>query len=144
MSENKVDSIKELVKYLKYNCFRNDSINVGSFGIKGYDGFSVEFTGQEFEFSYQERGHKKVLEKFSSEKEICNYVVTKIEKDETLRQHCIEFTKSGNKAKRICGRLEKRGIRYKTDKIPYEGNNFRHRIFVFGRDIKKTRFIKIL
>jgi hypothetical protein len=143
MTENNVDSIKELVEYLKYNCYRNDSINVGSFGTKGYDGFSVEFTGQEYEFNYQERGHKQVLKKFFSEKEVCNYAVTIIEKSETLRQHCIEFTKSEEKAKKICHRLEKRGIRYQKDKIPYEENNFRYRIFVFGRDIKETRFLKL-
>ena len=143
MTKNNIDSINELVKYLKYNCYPNDSISVSSFGIKNYDGFSIEFTGQEYEFNYQERGHKGVLKKFSSEKEVCNYVLTIIEKSETLRQHCIEFTKSEEKAKRVCYYLEKRGIRYLKDKIPYEENNFRYRVFVFGRDMKKIRFLKL-
>nr|WP_321453167.1 hypothetical protein [uncultured Carboxylicivirga sp.] len=138
-----INSIKELIKFLKHNYYRKDSIQVNSFGQIGQDGFSIEKKENGFDFNYQERGHKNTLKTFQSENDICNYAVQIFEADKALKQHCIAYSKSQNRINRICNRLEKRGIHYVKDSAPCVDNKFIYRIFVFGRDLIKTRFIRL-
>jgi hypothetical protein len=139
----KTETIKDLAAYLKKEGYLKTSLSIGSFGRIIYDGYGIEYTPSGYSFYYSERDVKKTLATFNSEKEVCDFAYHKIRKEDSLKQHCILFTKSLRRFDRYCAALNKRNINYKTDSILYKNeDDLRYRVFVFGKDLSKTRFMR--
>jgi hypothetical protein len=140
-----IDTIKDLTKYLKQECFNQEYISIGTSRQSLYDGHGIDFNGEKYIYYYIERGKKEILNEFDTEKELCNYIFNKLKDNDSARQHCVRFTKSETKVKKLCDALSSRNIKYKTDRIIHKGKeDYRYRVFVFGRDVLKTRFLKLI
>ncbi|WP_123796528.1 hypothetical protein [Oceanihabitans sediminis] len=114
-----------------------------SYSINGnfiYEGCGIENNGGLYQWYYTERGEKRVLEYFATEKDAVQYALKTIKEDEHANRNFIGMYKSDQEVEQILSELIKRGIEYWTDKIPYGGmNDWRTRIFVIGCGIKNAQ-----
>jgi len=71
------------------------------------------------------------------------FAYQQIKSDKWAWAHCIGFTSDKFKSDELCNILSDMGINYLNDEIPYYGTPSPvYRVFVFGCDIEKTRFLK--
>lgn len=116
---------------------------MNSYCINGniiHEGFGLEKNGGLFQWFYTERGDKRILEYFSTEKEAVQYALNKIILDEHANRNFIGMYKSKEEAERVLKELRNRKIEYWSDIIPYGGiDDMRTRIFVIGCGIKKAQ-----
>lgn len=137
-TELQIETIIELETWLKKNCYPMNSYSIHGNAI--YEGFGLENNGGLFQWFYSERGSKQLLEYFSTEKEAVEFALKTIKSDEHANRNYIGMYKSDPEIKQILSELQKRGIEYWTDKIPYGGmNDWRTRIFVIGCGIKNAQ-----
>lgn len=105
-----------------------------------YEGYGLEKNGKRFQWFYTERGAKQPLKYFATEKKAVAYALKKIKADEHANRNYIGMYTSEGKVEKILSELNKRGVEYWTDKIPYGGpQDWRTRIFVLGCGIKKVQ-----
>lgn len=134
-------NIKELRKWMKRECLNEHSYSIGGKPAP-FEGFVLNPKGEIFEWYYTERGIIDVLEIFTDEEEACRYVFEQMKNDLSARSHLAGFFKDENLQKEFCKELESRGIKFKTDKIPYDIDSPRYRVFVYGCDHKKISDLK--
>ncbi|MDF0708479.1 hypothetical protein [Flagellimonas okinawensis] len=138
MNESEIKTVLELEEWLKENCF-----SLLSYSINGnfiYEGFGLENNGGLFQWYYTERGEKKVLEYFATEKDAVQYALKTIKADKHAKRNFLGMYKADSEVKSILLELKKREIEYWTDRIPYGGlDDWRTRIFVIGCGIKKAK-----
>lgn len=133
-----MQTIIELEKWLKENCYSMNSYSINGNFI--HEGFILENNGGIYEWNYTERGEKRTLKLFVSEKDAVEYAFEKIKSDEHANRNYIGMFKSEIEVEKNLAELRKRGIEYWTDKIPYGGiNDLRTRIFVIGCGIEKAK-----
>lgn len=137
-TEIEIETIIELEKWLKENCYPMNSYSINGNTI--YEGFGLENNGELYQWFYTERGYKQILEYFSTEKDAVQYALKTIKSNEHANRNYIGMYKSDQEVERIISELKKRGIEYWTDKIPYGGiNDWQTRIFVIGCGIKNAQ-----
>lgn len=133
-------SILELEKWLLDNCY-----NFSSYSIYGNfidEGFSIEKNGNSFLWYYQERGIKRAIKEFQSEKEVVEYGFNEILNDRWAKAHCIGFSKNENDINDLISIISGMNIEYFQDKITFDDWKPVFRVFVFGCDVKKVLFLK--
>ena len=138
MNETEIKTELELEQWLKENCYSMNNYSINGNTI--YEGCGLEKNGGLYQWFYTERGEKRVLEYFASEKEAVQYALEKIKSDKHSIRNYIGMFKSENEVEKIKSELEKRNVEFWTDKIPYNGiNDIRTRVFVIGCGIKKVQ-----
>ena len=138
MNEADINTELELEQWLKEHCYPmyNYSINGNSI----YEGCGLENNGGLFQWYYTERGEKRILKCFVTEKDAVQYALKKIKADKHANRNYIGMYSSEQKVDQILSELKKRGIEFWTDTIPYGGlKDLRTRIFVIGCGIKKAK-----
>lgn len=116
---------------------------MNSYSINGnfiYEGFILENNGGLISWNYTERGEKNTLKYFLSEKEAAEYALAQIKSDQYANLNYIGMYKDNIELQKILLELEKREIKYRTDKIPFGGlNDVRTRVYIIGCGIKHVR-----
>lgn len=136
-NELEIETEIELEQWLKENCYPMNSYSINGNVI--YEGCGIENNGGLYEWYYTERGEKRTLEYFATEKDAVQYALKEIKADKHSNRNFIGIYKDLSEVKKILLELQNRGIEYWTDKIPYGGmNDWRTRIFVIGCGIKKA------
>lgn len=134
-------NIRELEEWMKSECFNETSYSIGGKPAP-FEGFVLNPKGDFFEWYYTERGIIEIIETFDNEEKACLFAFEQMKNDKTARSHLVGFFKSEKFQKEMCQELETRNIEFKTDKIPYDIDSLRYRIFVFGCDYKKVVDLK--
>ena len=136
-NETEIKTELELEQWLKDNCYPLNSYSINGNFI--YEGCGLENNGGLYQWYYTERGEKRTLEYFMTEKDAVQFALKEIKADEHANRNYIGMYKSEKEVEQILTELNKRGIKYWTDSIPYGGlNDYRTRIFVIGCGIKKA------
>ncbi len=131
-------TLKELDQWMTDHCY-NDNYGIGNRHIHEGYGLIIDTAARSFIWYYTERGNREILKYFETEQEAVAYAFDIIRSDRFANRHLAGFVKDSSKEQEILIELEKRGIKYWKDKIPYGGmNDFRTRVFVFGCDIHKV------
>ena len=108
--------------------------------LYSYEGFGIENNGGLYQWYYTDRGERKTLNYFSSEKEIVQFALKEIKADEHSNRNLIGIFRSKEEVQKIISELNKRNVEYWTDKVPYGGINvWSTRIFAIGCGIKKVQ-----
>jgi hypothetical protein len=135
--ETEIQTIIELEKWLKDNCYSMNSYSIN--GNLIYEGYILENNGGLYQWNYTERGEKRTLEHFATEKDAVEYALKKIKSDEHANRNFIGMYKESSEVQKVLSELKNREIEYWTDNIPYGGlKDYRTRIFVIGCGIKKA------
>ena len=135
--ETEIETTLELEQWLKDNCYPMIGYSINGNFI--YEGCGLKNKGGFYEWYYTERGEEKTLKYFATEKDAVQYVLKEIKSDEHANRNKIGIFKENEEVEKIINELEKRGVEYWTDKIPYDGiYDWRTRIFVIGCGIKKV------
>jgi len=122
---------------MEANCY-NDGYAIGDRII--HEGYGLERLGETLVWFYTERGTKQTLHVFNTEKEAVQFALHEIKLDKSANRHLVGFFKSKSSESDLVRELERRNIKYWIDKIPFGGpNDPRHRLFVFGCDIKLVK-----
>ena len=138
MNEVQIKTELELEQWLKENCYSMNNYSINGNII--YEGCGLEKNGSLYHWFYTERGEKRILEYFATEKEAVQFALEKIKSDKHAIRNYIGMFKSESEIENIKSELEKRNVEYWTDKIPYNGiNDLRTRFFVIGCGIKKVQ-----
>lgn len=132
-----ITTISELINWMDENCYRVDAYAIG--GRKIYEGFGIGRKDTGFTWYFSERGFQEVIMEFETEAEVVAHAFKRISKDLSAKSHCIGFLKSTTELKSLTEELQNRNISFDQDEIPYENmDDIRHRVFVYGCDIKST------
>ncbi len=138
MKETEIKTELELEQWMKENCYPMNGYSINGNFI--YEGFGIENNGGLYQWYYTERGDKRTLEYFATEKDAVKYALRVIKTDEHANRNYIGMYKSDQEVEQILSELKNRGIEYWTDKIPYGGiNDWRIRIFVIGCGINNAQ-----
>lgn len=138
MKETEIKTEFQLEQWLKENCYSMNSYSINGNFI--YEGYGLENNDGLYQWYYTERGEKKVLEYFATENDAVQYALKTIKADEHANRNYIGMYNSQIEVKKVISELEKRGIEFWTDIIPYGGiNDLRTRIFAIGCGIKKVQ-----
>ena len=133
-----MQTIIELEKWLKDNCYPLNSYSInGNFISEGY---ILENNGGLYQWDYTERGERRTIEYFLTEKDAVKYALNKIKSDKHANRNYIGIYKESSEVEKVLSELKNRGVEYWTDNIPYgELIYYRTRIFVIGCGIKKVK-----
>ena len=82
-------SIEELEKYLEDECYSFAGINIGKHYV--HEGIVIEKNGDVYEFGYSERGNKRIIKSFSSERELVEYALEKLLADKWNKAHLVAW-----------------------------------------------------
>lgn len=136
-----MNTIQELEAWLVKNCYSFQELTIGHHFAP--EGIVIEEDGNRFNWCYSERGNKRILKSFDSEKELVDYAMDQLTTDKWYKAHIIAFTFDEEKIKELEAYLSERKIGYERNDIPnYTKGRRAYRIFVFGCDIKKTEHLK--
>ena len=137
----KPQSQTELEAWMKENCYNFTSYSVNGNPIS--EGLGIDKWGELFIWYHTERGERRNLDYFRSEKEVVEYAYDKIISDKWANAHCVGYTIDKKEITELANILEKLEIKYITDEIPYFGpSRPAYRIFVFGCDIHSTMHLR--
>lgn len=135
-------SIEELEKYLEDECYSFVEINIGKH--HAHEGIVIEKNGDAYEFGYSERGNKRILMSFSSEQELVEYALEKLQADKWNKAHLVAWVWSEAEIQQAEEELKNYNISFVRNDVPnyLQGKNA-YRIFVFGKDyLKLEEFTK--
>ena len=129
-----MDTIQELEKYLEKNCYSFLELSIRRH--RAQEGLIIEQCGNEYHYAYSERGQKSIIKSFDTERELVQYALDKLSKDEWSRAHIVAATFDIKEISEAEKRLTDLKISFRRNDVP----NFRvgmtaYRIFVFGTDI---------
>lgn len=134
-------TLEELEAWLEENCYSFQELTIGHHFAP--EGIVMERDGDRFNWCYSERGHKRVMKSFDTEKGLVDYALTQLTADKWNRAHIIAFTFDEEKIKELSSLLEQEHIGYeRNDIFNYSQGKRAYRIFVFGSDIKKTEHFR--
>ncbi|MFD2934866.1 hypothetical protein [Spirosoma flavum] len=129
-------TIKQLDEWMTANCY-NDSYGIGSRII--HEGYGLDTADRLFVWYYTERGVRQNLSYFQTEKEAVDFAFRTITADRSANRHLVGFLKDKSVEQELIDELDRRGIAFWKDDIPYGGlHDRRSRIFVFGCDIQRV------
>jgi len=136
-------TMKELKRRLEAEGYNNQFYCIGSGWGAISDGFALDITPQGFEFFYVERGQKSTIQCFDNEADACRYTYNFLANEKWSKSHLVGFFDSEKQADECVSWLQKKGIEYLSDTIPYGGpNDVRYRVFVFGNDFRKVKELR--
>jgi hypothetical protein len=136
-----LSTIAELDQWMEANCY-NDGYAIGKRII--YEGYGLEASDGMFAWFYSERGEKRILKTFRTEKEAIQFALHEIKLDKSANRHLVGFLKDRSSETELLRELDVRGIKCWTDKIPFGGlHDPRYRVFVFGCDIKLVKDLEV-
>ena len=126
-------SIEELEKYLEDECYSFVEINIGKH--HAHEGIVIEKNGDAYEFGYSERGNKRILMSFSSEQELVEYALEKLQADKWNKAHLVAWVWSEAEIQQAEAELKNYNISFERNDVPnyLQGKNA-YRIF------KRDRF----
>lgn len=131
-----MENIGELEKYLEDECYSFVGITVGKH--HSYEGIHIEKNGNEYEFSYSERGKKTVIKSFSREQDLVDYALKELSNDKWNKAHLVAWVWSKEEIQQAEQELRNNNIGFERNDIPnYSQGRTAYRIFVFGRDVVK-------
>ncbi len=106
---------------------------------RSYDGFCLVFDGLQWAVFYSERSQDQAPF-FTSADELaaCEFYLDFMV-NHMQHQHCVGFLRSEKAAQTPQAKLASRGIKTHADRIPYRQDDYRHRVFVMGKDIFTAR-----
>jgi hypothetical protein len=134
-------TILELENWMKENCFNFENYSINGNAI--FEGHGIDKIGGHFIWYYTERGEKRDVEYFQTEKEIVEFAFKAIQSDRWAKTHCIGFTTSKTEARELNDKLKELNIEFFQDEIPYYGlNRPVFRTLVLGCDINKVTHLK--
>jgi hypothetical protein len=107
-------------------------------GRRSYDGVCLLHEGGRWVVLYSERGRDQPPMFVSAdESAACEYYMTHV-----LAQpqyHAVGFFRSEKAAQALHARLEQQGLAVRTGKLLYAANDYRHQVWVMGKDIFGAR-----
>jgi hypothetical protein len=131
----------ELEQWMKKNCYNFENYSINGNAI--FEGYGIDRFGGLFIWYYTERGEKRTLKYFQTEKEIIEFAFNEIKSDKWAKTHCIGFTTDKKEAVELSNKLKELQIESMQDEIPYYGlERPVFRTFVFGCDINKALHFK--
>lgn len=106
---------------------------------RSYDGFCLMSDGLHWSVFYSERGQDQPPIFTSAEESAAcefylNFMVNHMRQD-----HAVGFLRSAEAARALQERLKQQGITTHADCILYRRDDYRHRVFVVGKDIFAAR-----
>jgi len=134
-----LSTINELDEWMTMHCF-NDSYGIGDRNI--HEGCGLDTFGSLYVWYYTERGERKNLSYFQTEKEAVEFAFKEITADKNANRHLVGFLKDTTTELELLAGLKNRDIKFWKDEIPYDLSGKRTRVFVFGCDIKKVLDLK--
>ena len=131
-----MNKIEELEAYLEKNCYFFLELSIGNH--RAPEGIVIEEYNGKFIYAYSERGNKSLIKSFDTEKELVQYALTELKKDEWSNAHIVASTFEQKEILEAEKQLANLKIRFKRNDIPnYKAGRTAYRIFVFGTDILK-------
>lgn len=132
-----IGTVMQLDEWMTANCYNKESYAIANRIIA--EGYGLEKTGNSFVWYYTERGSKDYLNLFDTEREAVEFAYKKISADRFAKSHIVGFIKNQSQEAELVAELDKRGVEYWKDNIPFGGpDDKRTRVFVVGCSIKKT------
>ena len=103
----------------------------------------MEKCNEKFIYAYSERGNKSLINSFNTEKELVQYALKELMKDEWVRAHIAASTFEYKEILEAEKQLVDMKMNFKRNDIPnYGAGRTAYRIFVFGTDILKPDSFK--
>lgn len=131
-----MNTLEELEAYLDKNCYSFLGLSIGNH--RAPEGIVIEKCNEKFIYAYSERGNQYLIKSFGTEKELVQYALTELMKDEWLKAHIVASTFEYKEILEAEKQLVDRKIKFKRNDIPnYRVGRTAYRIFVFGTDILK-------
>lgn len=97
------------------------------------EGFILAKVGTSFQWVFTERGVKRVEKVFDCESDAVVHAYTQIKDDSWAWSHLVGFIKDQVKLTALKKSLQRRGIHFYDDMIPYGGkDDVRYRVYVHG------------
>lgn len=134
-------TIQELEKYLEENGYSFQDLTIGKHHAP--EGYIIEAEPGTYNFSYSERGNKRLLKSFDKEEDLVKHALSAIDKSEWARAHLLAWVYSESEILEVENILKNRRINFQRNDIPnYKAGECAYRIFVFGNDILKLDDVK--
>ena len=131
-----MNTIEELENYLEKNCYSFIELSIGKH--RAPEGIIIEECNHKFNYSYSERGNQTIIRSFDTEKELVQYALAELEKDEWSRAHIVASTFEIKEILEAEKQLIDRKIHFKRNDVPnYRAGMTAYRIFIVGTDILK-------
>ena len=129
-----MNTIEELEAYLERNCYSFLELSIGKH--RAPEGIVIEKCNEKNIYAYSERGNKSLINSFDTEKELVQYAITELMKDEWFKAHIVASTFELKEILEAEKQLTDLKIHFKRNDIPnYKAGRTAYRIFVFGTDI---------
>ena len=136
-----MNTIEELEAYLEENCYSFLELSIGNH--RAPEGIVIEKNNEKFIYAYSERGNKSLINSFDTEKELVQYALKELMKDEWSKAHVVASTFDLKEILEAEEQLIDLKIYFKRNDIPnYKAGRTAYRIFVFGSDILKLDGLK--
>jgi hypothetical protein len=132
-------NLRELEKWMESECFNTNTFTTG---IKPapFEGFGLERREDgSFIWYFTERGRIDVIRVFSDETEACLFALEEMKNSKTAKTHLVGFFEREELQKALRREVAERGIEFLADKIPFEKDSDRYRVFVFGCDHREVK-----
>ena len=131
-----ITTIQQLDDWMTANCYP-DSYAIGPRII--HEGYGISVADGAYDWYYTERGEQYTVQRFTTEAEAVAFAFTAITADKTANRHMVGFMNDSTQKQALLAELDKRGITYWQDSIPFGGlHDPRTRVFVFGCDIQRA------
>ena len=117
-----------------------EGCNAANYAIntRSYDGFCLLHDGRQWVVFYSERGDDQPpIFTSTDEAAACQFYL-----DFMLRMrhsHCVGFLRSATAAQALRAKLAQQGIETQAGHILYRADDYRHQVFVVGKDIFAAR-----
>ena len=129
-----MNTIEELEVYLEKKCYSFLELSIGNH--RAPEGIVIEKCNEKYIYAYSERGNKSLINSFDTEKELVQYALTELMKDEWSKAHIVAGTFELKEILEAEKQLIDLKIYFKRNDIPnYKAGRTAYRIFVFGTDI---------
>ena len=127
-------TILELENYLEDECYSFSGISIGKH--QTFEGLVIRKEKNRFIFGYVEKGVLDVIQSFIDEKDLVQYALKELKKDNWYKGHLVAWTWTKEEIEAAEQELIKMNIEYKRNDIPdYSKHERAYRIFVFGKDV---------
>lgn len=134
MDTTHLKTIVQLEKYLELNGYSFTELSIGKH--RSHEGVIIEEINGCYNYSYSERGEKRIIKSFNKEYDLVQYAIGKLLADEWSRAHLVAATFYKDEIAKAEYELKKMHIDYRRNDIPnYKIGQTKYRIFVFGIDI---------